>query len=229
MTRRRTVRAAGKWLVTDSGVQSGLRNMEIDQRALDGMVDGLETLPVLRFFQWDKPVVTYGYLLDPAKVRAWSAENGGLEMVQRPTGGGAVAHKTSDLSLSLLWPRKSGFLPDKPSACYALIHSALRAGVRQYLGEGLPSLHVKAETCDARPKERFPVCFDEPVCDDVMLGGRKIIGGALRITRQAVLYQGAIQLRRVVNMEKLKSAALSSLMEIALQPAAAEPVSANGR
>lgn len=193
--------------------------MLIDQRALDGMLGGLQKLPVVRFFQWSEPVITYGYLLDREKVKLWAAENGGLPIVQRPTGGGAVVHRPTDLSLSILWPRRSGLLPDRPRECYAAIHAALRAGVRRYLGESAPSLHVRAEGCDLRPTERFSVCFDEPVCDDVMLGGRKIVGGALRITRQAVLYQGAVQLRRTIQMEKLKGALLASLSEHLLHPA----------
>ena len=215
----RTVRAAGGWLVTDSGAQSGARNMEIDRRALDAMIRGAQAMPVVRFFQWEKPVITYGYLLDKAKVKAYADENGGLPVVQRPTGGGAVIHQPSDLSLALLWPRRSGLLPDLPTQCYAEIHAALRSGVRRYLGDALPSLFNKDEACETGPRERFSVCFDEPVCNDVMLGGRKIVGGALRVTKQAMLYQGNVQLKRTVNLERLKNCLLSALMELVLQPA----------
>src|SRR4051812_31835556 len=95
----------GSWIVLDSGVRPAATQMAIDRGALESVTRGLHGSPVLRFFQWEEPVVTYGYLLDPEKVRTFAAENGNLEMVQRPTGGGAVVHQPADLSLSLLWPR----------------------------------------------------------------------------------------------------------------------------
>ncbi len=220
MKKLQTVRAAGPWLITDSGVNSAARNMAIDQKALDAMVRGIHKTPIVRLFQWQDTVVTYGYLLDKAKVKDWATANGNLEMVQRPTGGGAVVHAPTDLAISFLWPRKSGLLPDNPRDCYAEIHAMLRAGVKKYLGDSAPSLYAPgapgAAACDAPPADgqnRFSVCFEAPVCNDVMLGDRKVVGGALRITRTALLYQGAVQLRRTMHLEKLKSCLLSAIME----------------
>ena len=174
--------------------------MSIDQQALEKMEAGEEEKTRVRFFQWSQPVITYGYLLDENRVRSWSLENGGLEMVRRPTGGGAVIHTTEELALSFLWPRQRGLLPDHPQKAYAAIHRALKEGVENYLeGEKL-NLFVP-ETKNPRA---FTICFDEPVCNDVMRQNKKIIGGALRITSQAVLYQGTIQLTDKGNIQKLK-------------------------
>ena len=218
----RTVRTAGAWLITDSGVNSARRNMEIDRKALDAMLDGLQKIPVVRFFQWEKTVVTYGYLLDRTRVAGWAKENGSLPIVQRPTGGGAVIHQPTDVAVSFLWPRKSGLLPDNPRDCYAEIHATLRAGVRRYLGDADTSLFARDDkTCEtpaANGQNRFSVCFDEPVCNDVMLGNRKIIGGALRVTRQAILYQGAVQLLRAANVEQLKSCLMSAVIDRFVKP-----------
>jgi len=220
MKKFQSVRAAGPWLITDSGGNSAARNMAIDQKALDAMLRGIHKTPIVRFFQWQKAVVTYGYLLDQSRVKEWAQANGGLDMVQRPTGGGAVVHAPTDLAISFLWPRKSGLLPDNPRDCYAEIHAMLRAGVKKYLGDAAPSLYAPggpgAAACDAPPADgqnRFSVCFEAPVCNDVMLGERKVVGGALRITRSALLYQGAVQLRRTMNLEKLKSCLLSAIVD----------------
>jgi lipoate-protein ligase A len=70
--------------------------MAIDTEAL------ANPTPTLRFFQWDKPTVSYGHLM--------SLENG----VKRPTGGGIVYHETTDLSFSLVWPRGQNLLPERP-------------------------------------------------------------------------------------------------------------------
>ncbi len=217
MTKPRSVHTAGQWLITDSGVQTGANNMEIDQRALDAMMAGKQKKPVVRFFQWDKAVITYGYLMDAEKVASYATGHGNPPIVKRPTGGGTVLHMPNDLSLSLLWPRHSGLLPDAPRECYAVIHDALRTGVRRYLGDVTLSLHAKEKSCETTPAKKFSLCFQEPVCDDVMLDKKKIIGGALRVTRQAMLYQGAIQIRSTIQMERLRNCLMTALTDTILK------------
>ncbi len=208
----------GPWLILDSGVRRGEDNMAIDRKALEGMIAGAQRLPLIRFFQWDKPTISYGHLLDPAAVKLWSQSNGGLPYVRRPTGGGAVRHDVIDLSVSILWPRNSDFFSSNPRHAYAEIHAVLKEGVRDYLGNGTPLIFMKpASACEPPPQNgtngnghRLSLCFQEPVCNDVMLGDRKIIGGALRFTKKAVLYQGTVQLKRTLNVEKLKNCLLSA-------------------
>jgi lipoate-protein ligase A len=220
----------GSWIVLDSGVRTAATQMAIDRGALESITAGVHNAPVVRFFQWDEPVVTYGYLLDPERVRQFAKENGGLPVVQRPTGGGAVVHTPTDLSVSLLWPKGAGHLPEKPRDCYEEIHAALRDGVRAYLGEGVLELFARTSNgCTTDPAvglARFSVCFEQPVCNDVMLGRRKVVGGALRLTRRAILYQGAVQLRRTVNFPKLKFCLLTALRERILLRAGRPPAEA---
>ena len=47
----------------------------------------------------------------------------------------------------------------------------------------------------AAPEEPFSVrtCFANPVGFDLLKDGKKIVGGALRCTRRATLYQGSLQ------------------------------------
>ena len=203
-------------LVTDSGALPGDRQMQIDRDALAAVrVD--EPALRLRFFQWTEPTVTFGYLMDPARVREWAAGFGTTPIVQRPTGGGAVFHQPTDLSLSLLWARPAGIFPEKPRACYEAIHRHLSAGLAAYLmsrGElsDSQSLYLRpANSCAAPTTNRFSVCFDEPVCHDVMRGPKKVIGGALRITKMAILYQGAVMLEGPVDLDALKGALAQAL------------------
>jgi lipoate-protein ligase A len=85
------------------------------------------------------------------------------------------------------------------------------------LGTGPVALHAKeagdcaAPLSAAMKATRFSACFQEPVCNDVMMAGRKVIGGALRLTREAVLYQGSIQLDGTAGSEKLKEAVVNAL------------------
>jgi lipoate-protein ligase A len=186
---------ANNWLVIDSGPLDGERQMEIDRSALANVPPN--PVPLLRFFEWTEPTVTYGYLLDPLKVKEWALAQGIKKIVQRPTGGGTVLHRPQDLALSLLWPRRSGDLPHRPREAYALIHTIIKDAL------DLSSLYLQAN-CGGRAPSLFTVCFSVPVCDDVMVDGKKIVGGALRLTRDAVLYQGDIHLDDGADKTNLK-------------------------
>lgn len=130
-----------------------------------------------------------------------SVENG----VKRPTGGGIVYHQTSDLSFSLVWPRGLGLLPEKPRACYEAIHQKIKMALEKWNASFTLNLFV---SCEASPRiqNKQSVCFQEPVCNDIMLRGQKLVGGALRITKQAILYQGNILLAEADDLETLKDA-----------------------
>lgn len=203
-----TLTAKIPWIIQDSGPLSAEENMAIDRAALAAIDGGLLREPVIRLFEWERDAVTFGYLLDPAKVKSWALTYGLSEIEKRPTGGGAVVHRTTDLSFSILWPRRAGFLPERPRACYEAIHRAVLEAVRPFFGGA--DLHVKnVDRCAGPPQaagaSRFSACFQEPVCNDVMVDGRKVVGGALRITRAAILYQGAIQTEASIDTDALKS------------------------
>ncbi len=185
-----------RWHIVDSGFLSGADNMRTDRAALDRALSGAPFEPTLRFFGWSEPTVTYGYLLDPASVKSWAAKYPSAPLVQRPTGGGAVYHAETDLSLSLVWPRASNLFSDRPRDCYAEIHATLKPALESLTG-GAFSLKRPSDAknaCAAASDNRFSACFQEPVCNDVMAGDKKIVGGALRVAKTALLYQGSIQL-----------------------------------
>lgn len=204
------VSAGVTWTIIDSGRQPGRASMFNDREDLMAMNRGHLKDPQIRLFQWEKPIISYGYLLDVDQVKKWARDLGGAGIVQRPTGGGAVFHNENDLSISILWPRRKNILPENPKECYRMIHSKLMTALHN--GGASPRLALNAATngittqsCEsaaratdavAPPKYengRFSACYDEPVCNDVMLGREKIIGGALRLTRNAILYQGNIK------------------------------------
>lgn len=201
--------------IRDTGARGGEENMDLDREALARGVSG-DAL-IARLFGWDRATVTYGYMLDRARVAEWAARLGDLPLVQRPTGGGAVLHTRDELSLSLLWRRGSGVLPDKPRDCYEAIHRALGRALESSLGAGPVSLHATTAGDCAAPLSasmkaaRFSACFQEPVCNDVMMAGRKVIGGALRLTREAILYQGSIQIDGRGNLGRLKETVADAL------------------
>ncbi|HVO33288.1 MAG TPA: hypothetical protein VMU17_05175, partial [Elusimicrobiota bacterium] len=114
----------------------------------------------------------------------------GWALVRRPTGGGIVFHH-QDLCVSLAWRHGQAPLPAKAKDQYAWIH-----GVIQEALANLQPLRL-AGCADVRPSNSAfheRTCFTHPAGYDVLSAdGRKLVGGALALRRNATLYQGSIQ------------------------------------
>ncbi len=193
------------WRILASPPRSGRETMRYDAELLTGVAQG--TLPAtLRFFRFQEPTVSYGRLQKWADVA--SLVPAGWPSVQRPTGGGVVFHER-DLCVSLCWPRGQSPLPARPQDVYRWIHAVIRDG----LGEDLTMASCRDGGGQHQP---FAVreCFKEPVGYDLLDGKRKVVGGALRYTHAAVLYQGAIRTPGLANRE----ASLWSCFQSALGP-----------
>ncbi len=122
----------------------------------------------------------------------WSCPN--EEIVVRPTGGGAVLHG-KDLSLSLFVPWGQGFPrgQDWPHF-YERLHGWLSMGLASW---GVPSTEATSCLFPSSSSANTPpggLCFSEPVRGDRMAEGQKILGGALALAREGLLYQGSISL-----------------------------------
>lgn len=159
--------------------------MSYDQETLRQVAQGAH--PVLRFFSWSRPAVSYGRLQRPEAVSRMAPE--GWELVQRPTGGGVVFHD-QDLCLSLAFRLGEPPLPKSFRELYAWIH-----GVMQ---RGLAAIEtLKMATCRDCATEKSPFmqrrCFQEPVAFDLLRRDQKIVGGAFCRQGVALLYQGSIQ------------------------------------
>lgn len=173
------------WRLRVDGPLSGAENMRVDEELL-ALQRTPGALPVLRFFLWWEPTVSYGRLQSPEKVLDRARPLGDTDkFVRRPTGGGLVRHD-KDLSLSLAWRRDHSGFPRCLKDIYRALHETVRTALRELGVE--TALHI--------PKGRNGggrgVCFAEPVEDDLLLGGRKVLGGALRVTGWGRLYQGTI-------------------------------------
>jgi lipoate-protein ligase A len=156
--------------------------MRIDGRLLEDQKDPT-AVPVLRFFRWRGPTLSFGRLQNSEALRALGFE--AEEAVRRPTGGGAVLHG-QDLSLSLVWRRDHPHFPK----CLKNIYRGLHETVQQALQRrGMATiLHQSPED----GKSSVGICFSEPVENDLTRNGQKILGGALRVTGWGRLYQGNI-------------------------------------
>ena len=152
-------------------------NMAIDEALLEQAA-----VPVLRFYGWRRPSLSFGYFGKFADV---AAEMERRDVVRRWTGGGIVLHG-EDLTYSLVTPSTDPASSHGPTAIYTALHLAIRDALR---AEG-----NDAELASRAAPKISDACFANPVRDDVMLLGRKIAGAAQRRTRGGFLHQGSIQL-----------------------------------
>lgn len=169
------------WRLQIDGPRPGFENMEVDE-ALVAAQEDPSALPVLRFFRWSTPTLTFGRLQDHHDAANRTMLLGARAMARRPTGGGTVVHD-KDLSFSLSWRRDHPFFPVCLKNIYRGIHETARGALH---GLGVEtSLHKPAGRAAAGI-----MCFEEPVEDDLMWNGKKVLGGAMRVTARGRLYQG---------------------------------------
>lgn len=169
-------------VIVDDVPRNGALNMALDEVLLQSPV----VLPLLRFYQWERPAVTFGYF-EPAEAARRVAR--GREIVRRLTGGGIVEHG-DDLTFTLIVPRTDAFARLRSAESYRQVHDALARALEQggLLSQTHPDLPTDRAS-DGRPN----ACFERPVLHDLMAGSRKVAGGAQRRTRAGLLHQGSVQ------------------------------------
>jgi len=179
--------AATSWrLVASELPLTGAENMAIDQALLESVAAG--AMPVLRFYGWRPPCVSLGRnqpsrdAYDPG-----AAASAGVDIVRRPTGGGAVLHDR-ELTYSIAVP--VGLLGG-PRETYVRVHQALAAGLR--------ILGIDAQVAPHVPRHRMTspshgVCFQAAAPGEILANGRKLVGSAQRCESRVILQHGSLLL-----------------------------------
>ncbi len=154
----------------------------VEQMAFDGRLAHEARLTV-RFFRWEPPAVSVGRKqLSPdwLKTPMWCSS--GMEVVERPTGGGIAFHG-SDLSLAVIVPR----------VVVGLSLDALMSTVCQSAIKLCDTYASEAEAVlDAERAGRITYCLLDPSPYAVFVDGRKIAGFALRRYQESWLIQGSL-------------------------------------
>ena len=167
-------------VLIEEGPCSGVRHMAYD-RALAG-----ESAWVARFFRWSPPAVSLGL---KQEVPGWLDEKllcaAGVELVERPTGGGLALHG-SDLSIAVVVPMAS-------HASLQVLIDAVCSSASRLCSE----LEVPAVVRQDGARERCLICLAEPTPYALMMGARKLAGFALRRTSGSWLIQGSLLINRL--------------------------------
>lgn len=160
-------------------------NMAIDEELL--LFVHTAKTPVLRFYSWDRPSMSIGYIQNYAGV-----EKDGYCLVRRPTGGGVVFHDV-DLTYTIVIPSSHKIEKLSREETYYLFHAII---IKALNNIGLETELVRfAETSKNRSTMQ---CFTAPVKFDITLKNAKknapskIAGAAQRRTKIGILHQGSI-------------------------------------
>jgi lipoate-protein ligase A len=167
---------------------SAATNMSIDEALLES-----EKIPIIRFYRWRFPALSFGYFGKFSEVAMYAAER---DLVRRWTGGGIVFHG-DDLTYSIVIPASDPAFDESSIAIYEKIHRGLADALNEAGGRAVvagcvdPGGIALARTAGVTAAGYN--CFANPVRADVMVDGRKIAGAAQRRTRRGLLQQGSIQ------------------------------------
>jgi lipoate-protein ligase A len=151
-------------------------NMAVDEALLERA-----TIPILRFYRWRRPSLSFGYFGRYAEVANQSSHR---EIVRRWTGGGIVPHG-DDLTYSIIVPAPHPWFARSSLEIYAQLHDVIRAA--------LAANGVKAILANSAGPKVSDDCFANAVRADIMSNGRKVAGAAHRRSRAGLLHQGSIQ------------------------------------
>ena len=154
----------------------GALNMAVDEALLEW-----SSLPAIRFYDWARPSISFGYFGRYQDVAEFESTH---DLVRRWTGGGIVFHG-NDLTYSLVVPTSDPARPPSSEEIYREVHQALRAALNHF--------DLGADIVTRRPAAGSNACFASPVVADVTIADRKVAGAAHRRTKAGLLHQGSIQ------------------------------------
>ncbi len=176
-----------KWRLIEDGARRGAWNMAVDE-ALAEAVDAGRSAPVLRLYRWSPPALSLGFSQPFEVADAAFCAAHGVDVVRRPTGGRAVLHHL-ELTYSVAAPLGAGPFSRDLQAAYRAICGALVAGLARV---GVPA-EVAGEPAGGmvKPTQAIP-CFVGPAAGEVVAGGRKLVGSAMRRVGESILQHGSI-------------------------------------
>lgn len=180
--------ANSSWQWFEFLCEDPVKTMERD-KYLFQKIKTSRSLPILRFYRWAKPCLSYGRTaqLDIATELECGANH--LEIVRRPTGGGKVLHQ-DDLCFSLIWKKEDQAMPWKINDSYCAIHEWIQKTITQL---GIES-KLKNDLA-LSPNIQTNWCFKNPVRFDLISEEKKLVGGAQWRDKNTALHQGSIQIQ----------------------------------
>ena len=153
--------------------------------------------PALRVYTWNPPAVSLGISQDESVLDLDACRRHGIAIARRFTGGAAVMHK-DEVTYSFFLPRDVAdqLFPTEPGeeAKRTGLARRVRARFREVFLGMFEAFGIDAEA-KAEGKWQMPesaVCFHAPAENEILVGGRKIVGSAQSVKRSGVFQHGSI-------------------------------------
>lgn len=199
-----------RWRLLVTEAAPGAWNMAVDEAVARAVAAG-ESPPTLRFFRWRPPCLSLGFNQPYSVADEAFCKAQGLDITRRPTGGRAVLHH-HELTYSVAAPLGLPPFPRDLQGCYRLMCQALITGLRKIGVEAELSAPPEALI---HPKSAAP-CFMQPAGGEIVVGGRKLVGSAMRRLGPAILQHGSLLLDWD---SQLQAGALGLASDQSLRPA----------
>ncbi len=175
-------------------------NMSVDEMLFKRALENNKTAS-LRFFTFNRRCISIGKNQRTDKLPE-EFLNAGLEIVKRPTGGGAVMHDR-DLCYALVLPESYLGPNSALMNSYRMITGGLKHGFK------LCGVDVQYGSSDQHQNE--PVCFNKAWIYELSLQGKKLVGSAQKRAKGILLQQGSIMKDHHVPVDRLINALLEGL------------------
>lgn len=178
--------------------RTGPENMAVDECLF---IQGLG-LPLLRFYQWSRPEVSFGYFEKLSDAQR-DFTGGELSYVRRWTGGGIVDHRV-DQTYTLFLPKGHVVEQLRGNESYRVVHRAL--------ADALECCGIASQLTEESSDTDTRCCFVNPVPFDVLSPtGKKLAGAGQKRAKFGLLHQGSVQ--GVTNVKAWQAAFVKALAE----------------
>lgn len=179
------------WRLLPYQILNAFENMAMDE-ALFRVFQERGGPPTLRFYGWEKPVLSVGYFQNiEHEINLQRCREDGVDILRRPTGGKAVLHDR-ELTYSVVSREVSPFSPDDlignyQAICFCLIQGFAELGLEVHMAKASYNNKDENRNMDA-------ICFACPAPFELVSRGRKICGSAQVRSRGCFLQHGSILL-----------------------------------
>lgn len=173
------------WEIIDSGRADPSAIMTKDALLLEQL--HTDSLPIIHFYEWSVPCLTYGYFTDVAvHIDLPAMSKMGWQAAKRPTGGGIIFHLT-DFAFSVIIPVTHSSFSQNTMENYAFVNHLVAQAIASLGSTKLLQPATCSSSCSS-------FCMATPTVFDLIIEGRKVGGAAQRRTKKGLLHQASLSL-----------------------------------
>jgi lipoate-protein ligase A len=161
------------WRFENTGIRSGVFNMEYDIALARALVNGVGN-PTIRVYAWQPSAISLGWNQSMDEIDLAKTSASGIDVVRRPTGGRAILH-SEELTYSMVMRVKGkNVLSVYDDISRALVTGLLTLGAPVAIEKSQPHFPSLYRTTSAA------ACFSSTGRYEIKCDGKKLVGSAQR-------------------------------------------------